>query len=75
MSELHFAILHGENTQIINDVLRAGADHSYRLKNGMNCIEFAKAFGNPDSHRFLSDQASCIGQGMKKINISKYYIT
>ena len=47
MSELHYAII-GNNANIINEIIKAGADIQYKLKNGHTIEEFAKHIGNED---------------------------
>ena len=47
MSELHYAII-GGNVKIVSEIIKAGADIQYKLKNGHTVEEFAKHIGNED---------------------------
>ena len=58
MSELHYAII-GGNAKIISEIIKAGADIQYKLKNGHTIEEFAKHIGNEDLLCSCNDTGTC----------------
>lgn len=53
LSELHFAVLNVPSIDIVSDLVKSGADITYKLKTGLNVSEFAEKYGKKNFYTIL----------------------
>ena len=71
---MHMAVLNPKSLDMINNLVQAGSDVHYCLKNGMTCVDFAKKYATPEVNAVLYTHpkkrglGKCFKLSVKKTN-------
>lgn len=55
--------------EILNELVKAGADYSYKLKTGLTVSDFAQRYGGSESYSTLCSRDTTISQGKLKHHV------